>query len=557
MASDQLRISRELSLPLDAATETIGILAVRRAGKSNAAVVLAEEMYDHGIPWVAVDPKGDWWGVRAAGSGNAPGLAVLVFGGQHGDVPLEPSAGRLVADLVVDQRITCVLDVSEMSKADQRRCLHDFADRLYRRNTEPLHVFCEEADEYIPQMVRGETAKVVGAFETLVKRGGFKGIGVTLVTQRSASLNKDVLTQVGTLVMLRTTSPQDQKVVEAWIKYHAGAVGVLSELAGLQDGEAWIYSPSWLNVLEKIRFRKRRTFDSGATPKVGVRPRTPTRLADVDVGAIKEAMAETIERVQAEDPRELRKKIRQLEREMERMSAAALPPAIEVPVLTDNDRTVVEAAIERLEAALASTEQMTATLRQALDPVTPKATRPIELPVPRVGDQIRVRVRPETIVERTGTAADGNLAKAERAVLTVLAQHGQRTTTQVAIIAGYSHKSGGYRNSLSSLRTKGFIEGRGEVEITPAGADALGDYDPLPTGRALAEWWKEHQLGKSERSILDVLLDAYPQAVPVSRIAELTGYSAGSGGFRNSLSRLRSLELADGRGELRLNPALA
>src|SRR3954465_13042510 len=173
-----LRIAPELALPLDAVTETFAILAKRRAGKSNAAVVMAEEMYDHGLPWVAIDPKGDWWGVRAAGDGQAPGLAVLVFGGLHGDVPLEPTAGKLVADLVVEQRITCVLDVSEMSKADQRRFLIDFADRLYRRNTEPLHVFCEEADEYIPQRVMGETAKLVGAFETLVKRGGFRGIGI-------------------------------------------------------------------------------------------------------------------------------------------------------------------------------------------------------------------------------------------------------------------------------------------------------------------------------------------------------------------------------------------
>jgi uncharacterized protein len=109
----ELHISRDLGLPLDAITETFAILAKRGAGKSNAAVVMAEEMYDAGLPWVAIDPKGDWWGVRAAGDGKNPGLEVVVFGGQHGDVPLEPTAGRLVADLIVESRITCVLDVSE------------------------------------------------------------------------------------------------------------------------------------------------------------------------------------------------------------------------------------------------------------------------------------------------------------------------------------------------------------------------------------------------------------------------------------------------------------
>lgn len=102
-------------------TETFAILAKRRAGKSNAAVVMAEEMYAAGLPWVAVDPKGDWYGVRASGDGRKPGLAVIVFGGLHADVPLEPASGRLVAGLFAERRLSGVLDVSEMTKADQRR----------------------------------------------------------------------------------------------------------------------------------------------------------------------------------------------------------------------------------------------------------------------------------------------------------------------------------------------------------------------------------------------------------------------------------------------------
>jgi hypothetical protein len=45
-------------------TETLAILAKRGTGKSNAAVVFAELMFDGGFPWVAIDPKGDWWGTR-------------------------------------------------------------------------------------------------------------------------------------------------------------------------------------------------------------------------------------------------------------------------------------------------------------------------------------------------------------------------------------------------------------------------------------------------------------------------------------------------------------
>ena len=51
-----LHVAPGFSLPNEAVTETFAILAKRRAGKSNAAVVMAEEMYDNGLPWVAIDP---------------------------------------------------------------------------------------------------------------------------------------------------------------------------------------------------------------------------------------------------------------------------------------------------------------------------------------------------------------------------------------------------------------------------------------------------------------------------------------------------------------------
>ena len=45
-----LNVSPDLQLPADAVTQTFALLAVRRAGKSNAAAVMAEEMHDAGLP---------------------------------------------------------------------------------------------------------------------------------------------------------------------------------------------------------------------------------------------------------------------------------------------------------------------------------------------------------------------------------------------------------------------------------------------------------------------------------------------------------------------------
>jgi hypothetical protein len=100
-----LKISSGTPLPPSAVTETFGLLAQRGAGKTNAARVMAEEMSDAGLPFVAVDPVGSWWGLRAGRDGGA-GLPIPIFGGKRGDVPLERGGGELIADLVVDQRLT-------------------------------------------------------------------------------------------------------------------------------------------------------------------------------------------------------------------------------------------------------------------------------------------------------------------------------------------------------------------------------------------------------------------------------------------------------------------
>jgi len=553
-----LRISPDLALPIDAVTETFAILAVKRAGKSNAAVVMAEEMYDAGVPWVAVDPKGDWWGVRAAGDGQAPGLAVLVFGGLHGDVPLEPSAGRLVADLIAEKRITCVLDVSEMSKADQRRFLTDFADRLYRRNTEPLHVFCEEADEYIPQRVMGESAKLVGAFETLVKRGGFRGIGVTLITQRSASLNKDVLTQAGTLIAMRTPSPQDRKAVLAWIDYHAASKDVIDELPTLDAGQAWVFSPQWLQTLVRIRFRRRRTFDSGATPKVGGKPRPPARLADVDLAAIKEQMAETIERAKADDPKALRARIRDLERQLAEKPAATVE-RVDVPVITEQDREDVRLhlqnaivvanklteIVDRWSALLgdttptmqAASTRVEAVQRGSSAPRRPRSS-PGESTTPGAADggktrQGRAETRPD---------APAGLGRAERAILTAIVQRPDSPPAVIGFLAQYSPKSSSFSNALGRLRSLGLVAPGQPLRPLDGAESALGGVDPLPGGDELRRFWLS-RLGKAEAALLDVLIEAWPRALTKDELSSATGYSATSSSFSNALGRLRSLLL--------------
>jgi len=361
------------------------------------------------------------------------------------------------------------------------------------------------------------------------------------------------LTQAEVLIALRMTGPRDVAAIDEWVRLHADedeAREVKSSLASLPVGTAWVWSPGWLDLLRRVQIRLPRTFDSSATPRPGQKRPAARAMAPIDLAALGEQITATVERAKAEDPRQLHRTIDDLQRQLANRPAPAPPARVEVPVLDAATREDLRTAMQTWEAA-------TGQVRSVLDAIGEQLTTPAaHTPAAAPPDPPVAAVRaPITRLERTA-AGNGALPKAQRAILSVLAQHGRRSTVQVALLTGYSSKSGGFRNTLSSLRSAELIEGRGDVEITQTGLQALGPYEPLPVGEQLVQWWKREQLGKAESAILDVLVEHWPDAVPVEVIAEATGYSATSGGFRNALSRLRSLQLAAGRGELRISDTL-
>jgi uncharacterized protein len=127
---------------------------------------------------------------------------------------------------------------------------------------------------------------------------------------------------------------------------------------------------------------------------------------------------------------------------------------------------------------------------------------------------------------------------------------------QVAILSGYAPNGGGFNNYLGGLRTRGFIQGNGDrLTIAQAGIQALGSWEPLPTGAALIDYWRG-RLGKAERLILETLTQLFPDPLSKEEVAAKTGYEANGGGFNNALGRLRTLELVQGRGQLRASDDL-
>lgn len=579
---DALHLSDELQLPLDAATASIAVLGQRGSGKSNTIVVIAEELHAAGIPWVSIDPKGDWYGIRSSADGRGPGLPIPVFGGYHGDVPLEAGHGTYLADLLVDQVLSAVLDVSRFSKTDMSTFLTDFCHRLFARHqADPhvRHVIFEEAHRMMPQsFVSGD--KVGPALKEAVSKipleGRAFGLGSSMATQRSSRLHKDGLTQAEILIAMRSPAKLDREAIASWIDENDPlAKEILATLAAIPSGTGWVIAPHLLGIRQQVAFRRRRTFDSGATPTVGRKMVTPKTLADVDLAAIKEAMADTIERAKADDPKELRRHIAVLERELAAARKAQTVPEpvverLEIPVLD-------EKLVLRLEQALDPAVGLMSEIQERLRWETTATAEAItaerklkERPAPQLRPRT-ARPTPDPQPARPTSSTDaGEISNPQRRVLDAIAWLAAvgfpaPSKLQTGFIAGYrvGKKVGGtYGNILGELRSAGLIDypSPGAVTLTDAGAAVATPAEIEQTSEGLQAAVLD-RLDGPERRVLGVLIDNYPEELSKQELGEAAGYTVGpkvGGTFGNILGRLRSLGLIEypGPGRVVAEPVL-
>lgn len=120
------------------------------------------------------------------------------------------------------------------------------------------------------------------------------------------------------------------------------------------------------------------------------------------------------------------------------------------------------------------------------------------------------------------------------------------TNRQLGLRAGLSSQSGTFSTYLGRARSQGWIEDSGELRsITQAGIAALGDYEPLPTGQALQEYWLAELGAGGQARMLRALCEAYPKALSNDELGALAEISSSSGTFSTYLGRLRGLELVE------------
>lgn len=356
--------------PPEAMEEHSAIIGKTGAGKTYTAKGFAEDLLAEGARFCVIDPTGVWWGLKSSGDGESEGFPVVVFGGDHGDVPLDEHDAEKVAEIVATTATPCVLDVSAFpSRAALNRFMTEFAEHVFRLNREALHLFVDEADAFMPQRPGPDEMMMLGRWDTIARRGRSRGFRLTLITQRPAVLNKNALSQVGTLIALKLTSPQDRKAIGDWIEGNADKAegkALLATLPSLNRGEGWVWSPGH-DVLERVQFSTISTWDSSRTPGKGEIHREAKALARADISAILSKMntphAQKVGEVRSMPDADALKAAREAGRR-EGAGEALAASADELARLTKDLRAIYSAAGDNARAAVDYASRLRTTIAQ-------------------------------------------------------------------------------------------------------------------------------------------------------------------------------------------------
>ncbi len=598
--SNDLALIDGIPIPVNVVTQKLSFIGRTGGGKTYAAQKLAEQLLDKQIQMVALDPVGNWHGLRTSADGKGMGFPITIFGGEFADVPITEHSGAMVATIIVEYDISAIIDVSSMRKNQRKQFATDFAEELYelkKKKRSPMLLLLEEAQVFAPQRPFGGEERMLGAFEDIVKLGRNFGIGVAFITQRPQAVNKECLNQTEALFVFQLNGPQERKAIEDWIVDKGlDKKTVAEDLSGLNVGECFLWSPQWLRILKRVKILKKITYDASNTPVVGKQQKKVTRmLAPVDLEKIKSAIQTVVDEKKKNDPKELRRRITDLERQLAQNNAPAAAAPIPAHVLKElneskdrcrnwetwfdnyvklfrNGLNVIREfnnkSHDDIEAKLLSGER----LKKYPETLATSIKREPVLVITEGHSGYEKTIEHKT-EKRSGLnyGKDGvvrmhtplheadseiKLGACERAILTVLAQRkysGKKNTTrsQAGLLAGYAPKGGSFGNALSRLRTNGLLQGKkDDLEITDTGLNELGDFEKIPSsGSDLHQYWIS-KVGKCEGAILKVLFEKYPEAIPRSDFFEYTGYEPTGGSFGNALSRLRTLGLVEGFKEI-------
>ena len=525
------------------------ICANSGGGKSYLLRLIAEQAANQ-VQTIIIDPEGEFGTLREL-------LDILIVG-DEGEIAVDVRSAAILARKLAETRVSAVINMYDLdSWGERRRYCAAFLEALMKvpkKMWHPILIMIDEAHMFAPE-TGGRSRRndpvmasksAISSLQTAGRKRGFSGL---LATHRVSKLHKDSIAECKNVFIGNTVLDIDQQRSGDMLGFSKADRLALRDL---MPGEFFCFGPA---VLAKGVVRLKVDKVQTTHPQPGSRhnlvvPEASSAIVDI-LANFEDLPARAEEEKQEVD--NLRRRVFELERDLrEAKHARPTPERIEIPVLGEGDLSRLEETVWAVQNGISDVQVVAKSLSDAVTVIDSALHRPRP-------QRVDTRPTPHAAEPRVSAAGESNgrLPRAQRKILAVLAQYPQgKSLRQIAVLAGYSWRGGGFANAISACRTGGWITGNKELyTITNAGLDVLGHWEPLPTGKKLQEYWL-NTLGKAPRKALEALIAVYPNTLLRDEVADRAGYVSNGGGFANALSRLRTLELISGSNDLRASDTL-
>lgn len=484
------------------------------AGKSFLIRYLLEQTHGR-IQQFVFDPEGEFSTLRERFD------YVVASAGGDGDVPAHPDTADLLCRQLVELEASAIFDIYELDPEERQEFVGRFLHRLVNMPKETWRsalVVVDEAHEYAPEQGRPPSRRPM---ELIVSKGRKRGLCAVYATQRLSKLSKNA-SDLQNILVGYTGLDVDVRRAGDMLGFDKAQA---RELKALRH-EFFAFGPALSREVTRVRSGALQTHH----PKPG-EIRAPTPPPRGELAKLVATLAEIPDRVAEEEEaiEAVRAQVRRLEAELRTARAAGITEeeaearaAARAAAAVRALRTEVRPHVEALHHALANGQEYSRNI-PGEDLHTPAPAAPARRPAAAPAAS-----RPAPKRSGRTSSADASLSKGERIILTAVAQHDAGVTReQLSVLTAYKRSS---RDTyLQKLRSGSLVEEHGGViQATSAGLDALGDdFEPLPTGDALQEYWLD-KLSGGEREILRMVCAAYPRAIDRDEISTETGHKRSS-----------------------------
>lgn len=488
-----IKTNQELPLNLNTLLNTRLLLQANSGGeKSYALRKILEETHGK-VQHIVLDMEGEFSSLREKYD------YILVGKGKGADVQISIKTADMLARKILELKVSTIIDLYELKQHERILFVKRFLDSIVNAKKELWHpaiIVVDEAHNFCPQASKSESASSV---IDLCTRGRKRGFCAVLATQRISKLHKDAAAECNNKMIGRATLDVD-------IKRAGEELGFTSKddirrLRTLKPGEYHVFGPAFTTGIVTVKINKVKTTHPDQNQRIGFKATPPTPK-------IKKLLSKIIDLPQKaeeelKEKSDFIKKIRSLEAQlrvknrpskgqkqvMQGVSNLALKEYKKTikKLEKTNFKQVKQAekinqeyqkVIHRLKQyelmkkeLINWNQQLSKILStKSLTTSIPKIDIPKTLPI-RKRSSIPLQKSTKTHLPvkipkpfRSNISEEGdmilNIGKCPKKIYNFLHANQERdfTKIQIALLTGYSPKSGGFNNALYYLNSHGLIQ---------------------------------------------------------------------------------------------------